>query len=99
MERVNSEKDQRSKINRIISYIIIVVSVIMLAFCTVQIVRYAVYMNKRATLSRGLEELKQESNYLREYFDVLGDEDYYSVYIDNDYQYVDSTQDSVEIIR
>ena len=46
MERVNNKEDQRSRINRIISYIIIFVSAIMLAFCISQIVRYIAYVNK-----------------------------------------------------
>ena len=99
MERVNKEENQRSKVNRIISYIIVVVSVIMLAYCTTQIIQYISYVNKNATLTRNLEQLKQDSNYLREHFLVLRDDDYYSVYIDSDYQYVDSQSDSVEIIK
>ena len=99
MERVNNKEDQRSRINRIISYIIIFVSAIMLAFCISQIVRYIAYVNKNAALTTNLEELKQDSNYLRDHFTVLKDDDYYSVYIDSEYQYVDSQTDSVEIIK
>ena len=99
MERVNNEENQRGKINRMISYVIIVVSIVMLGFCVSQITQYIVYVNKNATLTRNLEELKQDSNYLREHFSVLRDDDYYSVYIDNEYQYVDSERDSVEIIK
>lgn len=99
MERVQKEENQRSKVNRIISYIIIFVSAIMLAFCVSQIVQYITYVNRNATLTKNLEELKQDSNYLRDHFTVLSDDDYYSVYIDNEYQYVDSETDSVEIIK
>lgn len=99
MERVNREDNQRGKVNRIISYFIIFVSLIMLVFCVVKIVQYISYVNKNATLTKDLEELKQESNYLREHFPILGNDDYYSVYIDSEYQYVDSHKDSVEIIR
>lgn len=99
MERVNDKEDQRSKVNRIISYVIIFVSAIMLAFCISQIVRYISYVNKNAALTTNLEELKQDSNYLRDHFSVLRDDEYYSVYIDSEYQYVDSQTDSVEIIK
>ena len=99
MERVNNKEDQRSRVNRVISYLIIFVSAIMLAFCISQIVRYISYVNKNAALTTNLEELKQDSNYLRDHFLVLRDDDYYSVYIDSEYQYVDSQTDSVEIIK
>ena len=71
----------------------------MLAYCTTQIIRYISHVNQNATLTRNLEQLKQDSNYLREHFVVLRDDDYYSVYIDSEYQYVDSASDSVEIIK
>ena len=99
MERANNEENQKSKINRIISYVLIVISSIMLAFCVSEIVKYVIYVNENATLTKDLEVLKQDSNYLREQFDVLSNDDYYSVYIDNDYQYVDSKNDSIEIIK
>ena len=82
-----------------ISYGLIVVSVIVLAFCINQIVRYISLVNENATLTRDLETLKQDSNYLREHFSVLSNDDYYSVYIDSDYQYVDSNNDSIEVIK
>ena len=99
MERVKSKEDQRSRVNRIISYIIVFASAIMLAYCISQIVRYISYVNKNAALTTNLEQLKQDSNYLRDHFTVLRDDEYYSVYIDSDYQYVDSQTDSVEIIK
>ena len=71
----------------------------MLAFCVSQIVRYIAYVNRNATLTTDLEELKQNSNYLREHFSVLSDDDYYSVYIDSEYQYVDSKTDSLAVIK
>ena len=99
MERTNSQDNKKSKINRMISYGLIVVSVIVLAFCINQIVRYISLVNENATLTRDLETLKQDSNYLREHFSVLSNDDYYSVYIDSDYQYVDSNNDSIEVIK
>ena len=99
MERVNQEENQKSKINRIISYCLIVVSCVLLAFCVSEIIKYVVFVNKNATLTSDLETLKQDSNYLREHFDVLKNDEYYSVYIDGDYQYVDSRDDSISIIK
>lgn len=99
MERTHEQDNKKSKINRIISYIIIVASCVVLVFCAHTIISYVVQTNKNATLSKNLETLKQDSNYLREHFDVLSNEDYYSVYIEGEYQYVDSNDDSVEIIN
>lgn len=99
MERVNQEENQKSKINRVISYCLIVVSCILLAFCISEIIKYVVFVNKNATLTSDLETLKQDSNYLREHFDVLKNDEYYSVYIDGDYQYIDSKDDSISIIK
>ena len=99
MERGSSEENQKGKINRIISYVLIVLSCIVLVFCVYQIVLYIKLVNENATLSKDLETLKQDSNYLREHFNVLSNDDYYSVYIDSDYQYVDSKNDSIEVIR
>lgn len=93
------QDNKKSKINRIISYIIIAVSCVVLVFCAHTIVNYVIQTNRNATLSKNLETLKQDSNYLREHFDVLSNEDYYSVYIEGEYQYVDSNDDSVEIIN
>ena len=64
-----------------------------------EIVKYVVFVNKNATLTSDLETLKQDSNYLREHFDILRNDEYYSVYIDGDYQYVDSKDDSISIIK
>lgn len=99
MERGSSEENQKGKINRIISYVLIVLSFIVLIFCVYEIVLYIKLVNENATLSKDLETLKQDSNYLREHFSVLSNEEYYSVYIDSDYQYVDSKNDSIEVIR
>ena len=99
MERVKKEENQKGKINRMISYFLIIVSFIALFFCLSEIFRYVIYVNKNATLTSDLETLKQDSNYLREHFDVLSNEDYYSVYIDGEYQYVDSKEDSISMIK
>ncbi len=99
MERGNSQENQKGKVNRIISYALIFVSTLVLIFCVYEIISYIKLVNENATLSKDLETLKQDSNYLREHFSVLGNEDYYSVYIDSDYQYVDSKNDSIEVIR
>ena len=99
MERDITQESKKAKINRMISYMVIVVSIIMLAFCISEIVKYVANVNKNATLTSDLETLKQDSNYLREHFSILQNDDYYSVYIDGDYQYVDSKDDSVKIIK
>jgi hypothetical protein len=99
MERAIKEENKKSKINRIISYVVIVISVIVLAFCIKEIVNYVILVNENAALTKDLETLKQDSNYLRESFPVLSNDEYYSVYIDNDYQYVDSYNDTVSMIR
>lgn len=99
MERINKEENKKSKINRIISYVLIVVSCFALVFCITEIVKYVIQVNENATLTRDLETLKQDSNYLREHFDVLSNEEYYSVYIDGEYQYSDSKQDGVSLIK
>ena len=99
MERTNEQDNKKSKINRAISYVLIVLSCIALAFCAKEIISYIILVNENATLTRDLETLKQDSNYLREHFNVLSNEDYYSVYIDSDYQYVDSKEDSIQIIK
>ena len=84
MERTQLEEDEKKKkINRAISYVIVVFSVFALVFCAYQV----------------LESLKQESNYLRDNFDVLRNEEYYSIYIDSNYQYIDSNEDSVSLIK
>ena len=99
MERTSEQDNKKSKINRAISYILIVLSVVALLFCIKEIVSYIILVNENATLTRDLETLKQDSNYLRDHFDVLSNEDYYSVYIDSNYQYVDSKEDSIQIIK
>lgn len=99
MERSNTQENKKAKINRIISYVIIVVSIIALLFCLIKIVAYVKLVNENKKLSKNLEELKQDSNYLKGYFPVLNNEDYYSVYIDGDYQYVDGNSDSVKVIK
>lgn len=99
MERSNNQENQKAKINRIISYLLIIVSLFMLIYCVTQILSYIKLVNENASLSKDLEELKQDSNYLREHFSVLSDEECYSVYIDGDYQYVDGSTDSIEVIR
>lgn len=99
MERNNIQESKKAKINRIVSYMVIIISIIMLAFCANEIVRYISNVNKNAMLTSDLETLKQDSNYLKEHFDVLQKDEYYSVYIDGDYQYVDSQDDSVKIIK
>jgi cell division protein FtsB len=93
------EDEKRRKFNRMISYVIIVVSIIILVFCIYQAAEYISLVNKRSTLTKNLESLKQDSNYLRDNFDVLKREDYYSVYIDSNFQYVDSNEDFVSVIR
>lgn len=100
MDRTQIKEDEKKrKINRMISYVIIVVSVILLVFCIYQVAEYISLVNKRSTLTKNLESLKQDSNYLRDNFDVLKNEDYYSVYIDSNFQYVDSNEDFVSVIR
>ena len=100
MERAQIQEDEKKrKINRAISYAIVVFSVIALVFCGYQVVEYITLMNKRSTLTKNLESLKQESNYLRDTFDVLRNEEYYSIYIDSNYQYIDSNEDSVSLIK
>ncbi len=99
MERANEEESKKRRINRIVSYVLVLVSLLVLAFCVIQIVRYITLVNENAALSKDLESLKQDSNYLRGNFDVLKEDDYYSVYIDGDYQYVDSNNDSVSVIK
>lgn len=99
MERVKKEENQKSRTNRIISYCLVVISFVLLMFCVSEIIKYVIYVNKNATLTSDLETLKQDSNYLREHFDVLRNDEYYSVYIDGDYQYVDSRDDSISIIK
>ena len=99
MERTNNEENKKAKINRIISYVLIVVSCLILLYCLMQIFSYIKLVNENAALTKDLEQLKQDSNYLREHFSVLSNEDYYSVYIDSDYQYVDGISDSIEVIR
>ena len=100
MDRTLLQEDEKKrKLNRAISYVIIIVSVIILAFCVYQVVEYVTLVNERSTLTKNLETLKQESNYLRDHFSALQYDDYYSIYIDSNYQYVDSFQDSVSIIK
>jgi len=99
MERTIEKDNKKAKINRIISYCLILVSIVLLGFCVKEIVSYIILVNENATLTRDLETLKQESNYLREHFSVLSNEEYYSVYIDSDYQYVDSKTDSISVIK
>ena len=99
MERANEQDNKKRKINRMISYGLVLVSLIILAFCINQIVRYISLVNENAPLTRDLEALNQDSNYLREHFSVLSNDDYYSVYIDSDYQYVDGNTDSIEVIK
>ena len=99
MERTIEKDNKKAKINRIISYCLILVSIVLLGFCVKEIVSYIILVNENETLTRDLETLKQESNYLREHFSVLSNEEYYSVYIDSDYQYVDSKTDSISVIK
>lgn len=99
MERTHNQENQKGKVNRIISYALIVISVIVLAFCVHQIIQYIILTKENASLSKDLETLKQDSNYLREHFSVLSNDEYYSVYIDSECQYVDSQSDSIEVIR
>lgn len=99
MERVNKKDYKKAKVNRIISYVWIAFSIVVLAFCISQIIRYVVQVRENNVLTRDLETLKQDSNYLRDHFDVLKNEDYYSVYVDGDYQYVDSKSDSIVVIK
>lgn len=99
MERINKEENKKGKINRMISYGLIFVSLIILAFCVSEIIRYVIHVNENATLTRDLETLKQDSNYLREHFDVLSNDEYYSVYIDGEYQFVDSKEDGISLIK
>lgn len=93
------EEEKKRKVNRMISYIIVVVSIILLVFCIYQVAEYISLVNRRSTLTKNLEILKQDSNYLRDAFDVLKDDDYYSVYIDSNFQFVDSKEDFVIVIR
>ena len=99
MERTSLQDNKKGKINRAISYVIIIVSCLALTFCLKEIASYIVLMSNNKALTRDLETLKLDSNYLREHFSVLSNEDYYSVYIDSDYQYVDSNEDSIQIIK
>lgn len=99
MERTNDQDNKKRRINRMISYGLVVISFFVLIFCISQITRYISLVNENATLTRDLEALKQDSNYLREHFSVLSNDDYYSVYIDSDYQYVDGNNDSIEVIK
>ena len=100
MDRTQIKEDEKKrKFNRMISYVIILVSIITLIFCAYQVAQYISLVNQRSTLTKNLESLKQDSNYLRDNFDVLKNEDYYSVYIDSNFQYVDSNEDFVSVIR
>ena len=100
MDRTQLEEDEKKrKLNRVISYCIVVLSVIALVFCGYQVAEYIILVNEKSTLTKDLETLKQDSNYLRDNFDVLKNDDYYSIYIDSNYQYVDSNEDSVSLIK
>ena len=99
MERSNGQDNKKAKINRVISIVCVIVSLLLLAFCVKEIVSYVILVNENSVLTRDLETLKQDSNYLREHFPVLANDEYYSVYIDGDYQYVDSRNDSISVIR
>ena len=99
MERTHEQDNKKRKINRMISYCLLIFSFFMLIFCVNQIISYISLVNENATLTRDLEALKQDSNYLREHFSILSNDDYYSVYIDSDYQYVDGNTDSIEVIK
>ena len=75
MERAENKADEKKKkINRAISYVIVVASLITLIFCGYQIIEYITLINQRSTLTKNLESLKQDSNYLRDNFDVLKNE-------------------------
>ena len=99
MERTLEEENKKRKINRIISYVMVGLSLVVLAFCLGQIIRYIALVNENKSLNKDLELLKQDSNYLRDRFSALQNDEYYSVYIDGDYQYVDSVSDTVSRIR
>ena len=100
MDRTQLEEDEKKrKLNRVISYCIVVFSVIALVFCGYQVSEYIILFNEKSTLTKDLETLKQDINYLRDNFDVLKNDDYYSIYIDSNYQYVDSNEDSVSLIK
>ena len=101
MERANEEKNKKSKINRVISYALILVSFVLLVFCIHQVITYITLANENSRLTRDLASLKQDSSYLRDNseFDVLKNENYYSVYIDSNYQFVDGREDSVSLIK
>jgi len=93
------EEEKKRKFNRMISYVIMVISIILLVFCLYQVAEYISLVNRRSTLTKNLETLKQDSNYLRDAFDVLRNDDYYSVYVDSNFQFVDSNEDFVSVIR
>lgn len=100
MDRTQVKEDERKrKINRVTSYVILIASFVALIFCGYQVVEYVTLINKKSTLTKNLETLKQNSNYLRDSFDVLKNEEYYSVYIDSNYQFVDSATDKVTLIK
>lgn len=99
MERMPKEINNKAKRNRVISIVIAIFSVCALVFCIQQVVSYVILKNENARLNKDLEQLKQDSNYVRGQFDVLKDEKYYSVYIEGEYQYVDGNEDSVSIIK
>ena len=100
MERTNQNENKKSKINRVISYVILGVSSLMLIFCVHNILSYIDLVNENKALTEEhMETSKQNSNYLKEHFDTLKNEDYYSVYVDNEFQYVDSKTDSLSVIE
>ena len=99
MERIDQQKNKKSQINRAISYVVIVFSVVVLAFCVSEITKYIIHVSKNAALTKELENLMQDTNYLRENFDVLKNDEYYSVYVENEYQYVDNGKDPISIIK
>lgn len=94
MERTKKEKNILKLFNRTLSYLILLISIFAVCYCTKQIIDFSMAKKENKELQQYLTELKEENDKLEIINNKLKDKDYFSVYVKDKYQY-SSNDDSI----
>ncbi len=87
MERTQKELNIKKFLNRILSYIVLFLSIFAICYSIKRISDYVVIKRENSVLEEQLANLREENSKLEILNSKLKDKDYFSVYIKDKYQY------------
>lgn len=94
MERTKKELNIRKFFNRFFSYVILLLGIFSICYCSKKIFDYAKAKKETSVLEERLNNLKESNDRLGLLNSKLKDKNYFSVYVKDKYQY-SSNSDSI----